>query len=663
MAVQDKNFLGMDGFVWWFGIVESRQDPLSLGRVQVRIYGWHSHSLSDIPTDDLPWASVIHAPNERAFATPREADAVFGFFADGRNGQFPVVMGIVPGYFTQAPNTGEGFNDLRSQDTLKTAPKHPVSRTYKTDGSGIEITEINTGDTSALESLRHPNADELGHDSITGVTRYQNLANTVIAARKNNLDEDVKTAGGVQWSEPYPAYNPLYPYNQANETESGHVFELDDTPGNERIHLAHRSGSFVEWYPTGTVVEKVTKSKYQIVMGEDHLHVMGRVLITVDSDALIRVAGDVALEVGGKMTANAAGDIDIVSGGNFNVKATNINMAASSDATVISATQHLTGTSSVDITSGATSVGSSGDLNFLAGGNANLQGGSGAYLTGSIAVVQGSTIGLTGHVLAKGISPGSIPGGSATSAASGSAATLGSPVSGLTKTTGEPEPEEIPVPLSSKIDFDPYTGIAYKQQQFLESDANNKTVTPDSNTANIGTQNCNFDVQSHTFISDSSSWSIGDAGINIIKASEGYAKVISGTSNVRGYPDPATGSEPITIGYGTTGPAVGQTITLGTIISQATAEQYLTDSINKKFMVTLRQTITVPLTQNMIDACISLMYNIGQGNFTKSTLRKRINAQDWCGAADAFLVWNKAAGKVVSGLTTRRKKERALFLR
>ena len=305
MSVQDKNFLGLDGFVWWFGVVESRQDPLTLGRVQVRIYGWHNESLAEIPSQNLPWAHIVHAVNDRAFATPREADTVFGFFADGRSGQIPVVLGVVPGYFTAPPNTGVGFHDLRSQDDLKQAPRKPASRTYNTDGSGITVKE-------AVSAALHPNSDELGKDSITGVASYENLANTVIQARKDNLDEDVITARGIQWSEPYPAYNPLYPYNQATETESGHVFELDDTPGSERIHIAHRSGTYVEWFPTGTKVEKITKSNYQIVMGDDHLHIMGKCMITVDGDAFIRVKGDIAVESGGSMSANVAGDLEFL---------------------------------------------------------------------------------------------------------------------------------------------------------------------------------------------------------------------------------------------------------------------------------------------------------------------------------------------------------------
>ncbi|KQD16250.1 lysozyme [Acinetobacter baumannii] len=71
----------------------------------------------------------------------------------------------------------------------------------------------------------------------------------------------------------------------------------------------------------------------------------------------------------------------------------------------------------------------------------------------------------------------------------------------------------------------------------------------------------------------------------------------------------------------------------------------------------------MPLTQNQFDALVSLAYNIGSGAFKGSTLLKLLNKGDYKGAADQFLVWNKAGGKVMKGLVRRREAERALFLK
>ncbi len=54
--------------------------------------------------------------------------------------------------------------------------------------------------------------------------------------------------------------------------------------------------------------------------------------------------------------------------------------------------------------------------------------------------------------------------------------------------------------------------------------------------------------------------------------------------------------------------------------------------------------VAVPLTQNQFDALVSLIYNIGEGNFASSTLLKMLNAGNYRGAADQFLVWDKSKG-------------------
>ena len=58
--MEEKYFMGQDGFNWFVGVVESRDDPAELGRVQVRCLGYHTENLDDIPTKDLPWAHVMH---------------------------------------------------------------------------------------------------------------------------------------------------------------------------------------------------------------------------------------------------------------------------------------------------------------------------------------------------------------------------------------------------------------------------------------------------------------------------------------------------------------------------------------------------------------------------------------------------------------------------
>lgn len=98
MSKMINNFAGLNGFVWWVGEVETRIDPLGLGRCQVRIFGWHTPNKELIPTDDLPWAHPVYPiNNSKSFSAPMVGDWVVGFFMDGESGQFPIMFGVIPG--------------------------------------------------------------------------------------------------------------------------------------------------------------------------------------------------------------------------------------------------------------------------------------------------------------------------------------------------------------------------------------------------------------------------------------------------------------------------------------------------------------------------------------------------------------------------------------
>ena len=79
------------------------------------------------------------------------------------------------------------------------------------------------------------------------------------------------------------------------------------------------------------------------------------------------------------------------------------------------------------------------------------------------------------------------------------------------------------------------------------------------------------------------------------------------------------------------------------------------------FEQAVRRLVTVPLTDHQFDALVSFTYNCGEGNLKKSTLLKRVNAKEFEAAAKEFIKWNKANGKVLSGLTRRRQSESLLF--
>ncbi len=113
----------------------------------------------------------------------------------------------------------------------------------------------------------------------------------------------------------------------------------------------------------------------------------------------------------------------------------------------------------------------------------------------------------------------------------------------------------------------------------------------------------------------------------------------------------------LTIGYGHTGPDVYE----GWKIDAEEANELLEHDV-ERFERSVNEMVHVPMTQGMFDALISFSFNLGAGSLKGSTLLKKLNADDREAAADEFLKWNKAGGKVLAGLTARRESERELFL-
>ena len=274
---ESQKFAGKNGFVWWIGIVEDRQDPLKMGRCRVRCVGWHAENKMLLPTDALPWSIPMMPVNNNNPYPPKEGDMVFGFFTDGENGQDPILVGVFPSIPLKAGNRQEAFNDGRDEGQLTKAPVKPSE------------TEINYP-----RRLDEPSTSRLARND----SDYPSPINESKAANKASKVE------------PNSYYNAVYPYNNVYESESGHALEFDDTKGAERIHLYHRSGSYVEWGPNGDRAERIQKDKFTVVIGNDSVYVKGDVKMYVD--------GNFSLEIGGTC--------DITSGGNMSFTAPRIDL-------------------------------------------------------------------------------------------------------------------------------------------------------------------------------------------------------------------------------------------------------------------------------------------------------------------------------------------------
>lgn len=138
-----------------------------------------------------------------------------------------------------------------------------------------------------------------------------------------------------------------------------------------------------------------------------------------------------------------------------------------------------------------------------------------------------------------------------------------------------------------------------------------------------------------------------ERGLEFIAEHEGFSNVA--------YPDPGTGGEPWTIGYGR-----AHGVKPGDVCTKEQAMEWLREDVQEAERA-IERLVTVELNDDQHAALVSFIFNLGAANFGGSTLLKRINAGDFDGAAAEFPRWNRAAGRVMAGLTKRRLAEAALF--
>lgn len=139
---------------------------------------------------------------------------------------------------------------------------------------------------------------------------------------------------------------------------------------------------------------------------------------------------------------------------------------------------------------------------------------------------------------------------------------------------------------------------------------------------------------------------INDAGLALVEAFEG--------DELRAYPDPGTGAEPWTIGWGHTA-----NVHPGMTITQTQAVAFLRSDLEEA-EEEVQRCVEVVLTPNQFSALVSFEFNTG--SLDGSTLLRCVNAEDWDGAAAQFGRWVHAGGQVLEGLVRRRAAEAKLFL-
>ena len=261
-----KNFMGFDGFTWFIGVVEDHNDPEQLGRVKVRCLGIHTEDKQTLPVEDLPWAMVMMPTTSASISQIGNSPSgllkgswVMGFFRDSTACQEPVVMGSFHGYPMERPNTDLGFCDPTGT--------HPI--------------EVEEPDTSRLAR---------------GDRRSK-----LLKKKNEHLSADEHPPHPIAWSTDKwntmaNPYNARYPFNKVNQTESGHVIEIDDTPNGERINIQHMSGSFIEMHPDGSI-RILNEGTHELLIEKDHnQHTKGNFNIYVSGTATVKAEGNIDME-------------------------------------------------------------------------------------------------------------------------------------------------------------------------------------------------------------------------------------------------------------------------------------------------------------------------------------------------------------------------------
>ena len=326
----DNNFLGKNNFIWFNGVVEDRNDPQKLGRLRVRCVGIHTQDKDILPTADLPWSQLIHPITSSGISglghSPGfivEGTWVFGYFRDGYAMQEPMVIGTLPGKPIELADTSKGFYDPNG-----------VYPKYKD--------EVDTNRLAVNDSEQ----PHLGLE-LRKLTRKTGVptADFDLVPVEEHISTQIEASDSDTWNQPEIPYNASYPFNHVFESESGHIFEIDDTKDHERLFTSHRTGTSQEIDKDGNQVNIIKGDHYNIVSGKRQAVIEGNADLTIggrhkiyinkdgqtDNHYDIQIGQNASVNIqidkgdmnvvlkDGKMNTNVAGDYNMKVGGDYNL--------------------------------------------------------------------------------------------------------------------------------------------------------------------------------------------------------------------------------------------------------------------------------------------------------------------------------------------------------
>lgn len=189
------------------------------------------------------------------------------------------------------------------------------------------------------------------------LVRGQNISKTIVSIKDKERKKNVSIGLSEQsWDQPSIQYAAQYPYNHATISESGHVFELDDTMNAERVHLYHRSGSFVEIDQAGNQVNKIVGHGIEIIERDGYVSIKGNCHITVEGACTVNAASvyveSPIINVKSEKVRWDTDDFELKAAKKFSVEAESISLQSSKAFSTYSAeTMSISSHSNIDVKS------------------------------------------------------------------------------------------------------------------------------------------------------------------------------------------------------------------------------------------------------------------------------------------------------------------------
>jgi hypothetical protein len=236
-----------------------------------------------------------------------------------------------------AVNTALGGTARDFEYKIDPAGNYLPSTNNTNDNNG----QLNNDALSAISGFQDPNK-QYPRSDYTGVSDINKLAvgdvtHKSFNVKKNKKIDNIPLANSKQtWNEPDSAYGAGYPYNQVTETEAGHLIELDNTPGAERVHIFHKAGTYIEIDVNGSMVRKTVGDNYEVIDHNNFVYVKGAQCLTVEGKTSILVKDDARIEVEGDLAVTSHGNSLVQSAGQTSIISENLRVTAAKSFSLVS---------------------------------------------------------------------------------------------------------------------------------------------------------------------------------------------------------------------------------------------------------------------------------------------------------------------------------------